>query len=112
MTRRSFVDILIDQPSTYPRSQASQAKLARDLGWSEDKVDRVATNAANDPSLPIFRGHGATSPDSTHDSLVTAALRPYYSVLVMLASHHGWLGNAALTEFETAYESIAPGVQR
>ncbi len=44
------------------------------------------------------------------DRLVTAALSPFYGALVCLASYHGWLGNPALAEFETAYGGVAPGV--
>lgn len=46
------------------------------------------------------------------DALVTAALSPFYSGLVCLASYHGWLGNPALAGFETMYEAIAPGAIR
>lgn len=46
------------------------------------------------------------------EALATAALSPFYSGLVCLASYHGWLGNPALARFETAYEAIAPGVLR
>lgn len=46
------------------------------------------------------------------DQLVTAALSPFYGALVCLGSYHGWLGNPALSEFESAYEAIAPGVLR
>ena len=42
------------------------------------------------------------------ERLLTAALSPFYSGLVCLASYHGWLGNPALAEFETEYMRISP----
>ena len=43
------------------------------------------------------------------DQLVTAAPSPVLWSPRMLGSYHGWLGNPALSEFESAYEG-APGV--
>ncbi len=64
--------------------------------------------------------HTGATPNIAHqsvtlrylDNLVTASLSPFYGALVLLASYHGWLGNSALTEFEAAYEKIAPGALR
>jgi hypothetical protein len=58
MGRRTFAQVLIDQLRQYPQDQASVRRLAQDLEWPEEKVDRVVTNAMSDISTPVERGPG------------------------------------------------------
>jgi len=58
MGRRTFAQVVIDQLREYPRNQGSVRRLATDLGWPEEKVDRVVTNAMHDISTPVERGPG------------------------------------------------------
>jgi hypothetical protein len=56
--RRTFAQVLIDQLREYPKNQGSVRRLAQDLGWPEEKVDRVVTNAMHEISTPVERGPG------------------------------------------------------
>jgi hypothetical protein len=49
---------MIDQLRQYPHNQTSASRLARDLGWTEEKVSRVVTAAMSEASTPVERGPG------------------------------------------------------
>ena len=58
MSRRTYAQLVIDQLRKYPHNQGSARKLALDLGWDTEKIDRVVTAAMHEPSTPIERGPG------------------------------------------------------
>jgi hypothetical protein len=58
MSRRTFAQILINQLVQYPHDQGSVRKLAIDLDWDEEKVERVVAAAMREPSTPVDRGPG------------------------------------------------------
>jgi hypothetical protein len=58
MSRRTFVQMLVDQLVEYDKSQASVARLGRDLGWDESKVQQVVNRAEEDSAVPVQRGPG------------------------------------------------------
>jgi hypothetical protein len=78
MSRRTYAQVLIDQLVEYPKNQGSVRRLAADLAWDEDKVERVVTAAMHEPSTPVERGPGGVIRYRGSETGVTPGI--YYDV--------------------------------